>query len=183
LLTILAGLRRYTSKAKPCCGNQMKLDAALITEHTLLTGIGENDHHNRGISRTVLINSQAIAGLTAYELRIDLGATGFKTFRACLRGPDSVDIQGHAGVFVLAGDVSQDCMGIGIRPYGAGGYTTSYMGAYSRIHGDSYLTPSMFGSNIVLRDAYIDGDEAVLEFYNPSVISRNMTCYGTLAVK
>jgi hypothetical protein len=160
----------------------MKLDGHKITDHSLLQ-IEEADHHLRGISKTVLINSQAIAGLTAYELRIDLGSTGFSGFRALLRGPDSVDIQGHVGAFVIAGGASEECTGIGIRPYGAGGYVTSYMGAYSRIHGDSYLTHSMFGGSIRLRDAYIDGDEAVLEFYNPSGSSQNLTCYGTLAIK
>lgn len=161
----------------------MKLDGHKATDHSLLQGVGEGDHHLRGISRTVLVNSQAIAATTAYELRIDLGSSGFSGFRALLRGKDSVGIQGHVGAFVIAGGASEDCTGIGIRPYGAGGYVTSYMGAYSRIHGDSYLTPEMFGGGIRLRDAYIDGDEAVLEFYNPSATSQNLQVYGTLAIK
>lgn len=162
----------------------MKLkNTGKITDHSLLQNIGENDHHQRGTSATVLINSQSIPATSAYEHRIDLGVSGFKTFRALLRGADLVDIQGHTGVFVLASDVSEDCSGVGIRPYGGSG-VTSYMGAYSRIHGDSYLAPfGMFGTSITLRDAYIDGDEAVLEFYNASGVAQNLSCYGTLVIK
>ena len=161
----------------------MRLQRKVVTDHDMHTGIGENDHHNRAISEDVLINSQSISP-GAYELRIDLGRDGFRTFWAILRGTKSVDIQGHGGVFVMAGGLSGDCHGLTVAPYGAGGYPTSYMGAYSRIHGDSFLSyPSAFGPSISLRDAYIDGDEAVLEFYNSSGFNRVLTVYGTLAVK
>ena len=154
-----------------------------ITDHDLFVGVTESNHHNRGTSGTILVNSQSIPP-GAYELRVALGATGFRTFRALLRGANSVDTQGHDGMWVIAGDASGDCSGIGIQPYGAGGYPTSYMGAYSRIHGDSYLSPSgMFGSGIALRDAYIDGSDAVLEFYNTAGANRNLTVYGTVAAK
>ncbi|MGD9156786.1 MAG: hypothetical protein PVG39_00130 [Desulfobacteraceae bacterium] len=163
----------------------MKLDAnRKITDHDLMTGIGEDDHHNRGTSVKVLINSQSISAQSAYEVRIDLGASGYRTFRVLLRGSSNVDIQGHTGVFVIAGGASEDCSGIGIEPYGAAEYTISYMGAYSRIHGDSYLSPiGTFGTNIALRDAYIDDNEAVLEFYNASVSTQDLKVYGTLVVK
>jgi len=157
--------------------------AGIVTDHDFLTGVTEDDHHNRAISRTVLVNAQSIAP-GAYELRVSLGSSGFRTFRALLRGSISVDIQGHVGVFLIAGGASEDCSAIGIAPYGGSGYTTSYMGAYSRIHGDSYLSLiGTFGSGIALRDAYIDDDEAVLEFYNTSGSNRTLTVYGTLAVK
>jgi hypothetical protein len=59
------------------------------------------------------------------------------------------------------------------------------MGGYSRLHGDAYLTPNLFGGMVRLRDAYIDTatDEAVLEFYNHRPIARIMLCYGTVMVK
>jgi hypothetical protein len=154
-----------------------------VTDHGLLAGVGEDDHHNRGESATVLVNPTAISP-GAYEVRVALSMTGFRTFRALLRGGDNVDTQGHVGTFVIAGGASGVCSGIGIAPYGASGYTTSYMGAYSRIHGDLYLSPvGAFGDGIALRDAYIDGDEAVLEFYNASGLTKSLTVYGTLAVK
>jgi hypothetical protein len=162
----------------------MRLNSdGIVTDHGLLTGVDEDDHHNRGESATVLVNPTPISP-GAYEVRVALSKTGFRTFRALLRGSGNVDIQGHVGVFVIAGGVSGECSGIGIAPYGASGYVTSYMGAYSRIHGDSYLSPSgTFGDSIALRDAYIDGDEAVLEFYNASGLTKSLTVYGTLAVK
>jgi hypothetical protein len=159
-------------------------EKAIVKDHDLLLGVGEDDHHNRGTSATILVNSQAISGTSSYDLRISLGKTGYSTMRACLRGKNNVDIQGHDGVFVLASDTSEDCSAIGLRPYGGGGYVTSYMGGYSRIHGDSNLSPiGMFGQNISLRDAYIDDDDAVFEFYNSHASSQNLTVYGTLVAK
>jgi hypothetical protein len=161
----------------------MRLHKKIITDHSLLVNVGEDDHHNRGISATVLINSYSISPSTIYEHRISLGKTGFKVFRGLLRGKNNVDIQGHDGAFVIASDVVEESSAIGICPYG-GSYVTSYMGSYSRIHGDAYLVPyGIFGPSIVLQDTYIDGDEAVLEFYNSSGSSQNLTCYGTLAIK
>ena len=61
-----------------------------------------------------------------------------------------------------------------------------YMGAFSRLHGDSYLSDNEFGGNsIVLRDAYIDTatDEGVLEFYNRSSTTKKLVAYGTVMVK
>lgn len=85
----------------------------------------------------------------------------------------------------------QECSSIGLKPYGPGsGYYTSYMGGYSRLHGDSYLSPSMFGPTfssptIRLRDAYFDTatNQVVLEFYNTNVVSKNLTVYGNGLVK
>jgi hypothetical protein len=156
----------------------------VITNHELVQNIEEDTHHNRGISATILINAQTISALSSWEYRIDLGKTGYKTLRVLLRGALAVDIQGHAGVFVISGNATLESSGIGLLPYGSGGYTTSYMGSYSRIHGDSWLAPiGMFGLGITLRDAYIDDDEAVLEFYNYSGLSQTLKCYGTLVIK
>jgi hypothetical protein len=154
----------------------------IVATHDALLDVGEEDHHPRATSFSILINSQAIPAGSAWEYRVDLGDDRHRTLRAVLRGNQNVDIQGHTGVFVLGSDSSGQCSGIGIKPYGSG-YVTSYMGGYSRIHGDSYLTPPMFGGGIRLRDAYIDGTDAVLEFFNPAVIQRFMSCYGAVAVK
>lgn len=163
----------------------MRLHKPTVLDHDLLIGgMDPHKHHPQGVSYTILINSQAIPANSAWEHRYDLGMSGYKTIRALLRGYQSVDIIGHTGVFVIGSDVSGECTGIGIKPYhGPGGYTTSYMGAYSRIHGDSYLTPNLFGGMVRLRDCYIDDDEAVLEFYNHRPLERTMSCYGTVLVK
>jgi hypothetical protein len=160
----------------------MRIAKQIVTDHELLLNIGADDHHNQGTFFTILINSQAIAGFTAYEFRYDLGKSGFKTLYGNLRGTPNVDIQGHCGCWFVAGDSSQECSGFSIRPYPSG--TQSYIGGYSRLHGDSYLSNKVFGQDvIVLRDAYIDDDEAVLEFYNTYSSSRNLTVYGTIGVK
>jgi len=105
--------------------------------------------------------------------------------RVILRGNQSVNIQGHTGVSIVASDVAGGCSAIGIKPYGAGGYYTSYMGGYSRLHGDSYLTPNMFGGTVRLRDAYFDTAtyEPVLEFYNWRPFGTFFLAYGTGLVK
>lgn len=175
--------RSFGSRAKLSYGEAMRLRRQTLTDHATLKDINDNDHHPPGESFDILINSQSIAGLTAWEYRQTLNNTGHKAFRGILRGVQNVDIQGHGGTFFVASDTSQDCSSVSIQPYGAS-YVTSYMGQYSRIHGDSYLSPRIFGQNAIqLRDAYIDGDEVVLEFYNSNAAARNLTVYGMGAVK
>jgi hypothetical protein len=71
-------------------------------------------------------------------------------------------------------------MTVGIRPQGGSGYVTSYMGAYSRVHGDSYLSLNgMYGTDIRLQDMYIDGTDVVVEFWNNAVANRTLTVYGS----
>lgn len=160
----------------------MRLSKQIITDHDLLSGVTPNLHHLQGTYFTILVNSQAISGSSAYELRIDLGSDGYKVMHGNLRGTPNVDIQGHCGCWFVAGDESGECSAFSIRPYPSG--TQSYIGGYSRLHGDSYLSNKVFGEeNIQLRDAYIDGDEAVLEFYNSAPTSKNLTVYGTVCVK
>jgi len=162
----------------------MRIDQKrVVTDHDLMTEVLPDDHHGQVESYTLAINSQAIAALSAWEHRASLATADHKTLRAILRGYKSMDIQGHEGCFVLGTDTSAECTGIGLQPYGAGGYVTSYMGGYSRLHGDTYLSHRMFGSGIYLRDAYIDGSDAVLEFYNSSGLTRFLRVYGTVIVK
>lgn len=161
----------------------MRLEGDLFLDHDLLQTQGEHDHHPRGTVVNVLVNSQAIAGTTAYELRINVGREGYQTVRAILRGHELVDTIGHTGVNVLGGATAGECASSWTKPYGAGGYTTSYMGGYSKLHGASYLSRNNFGSSILLRDVWIDGDEVVLEFYNTSATSQNMSCYGMVVLK
>jgi hypothetical protein len=159
-------------------------NADVVTDHDLLVDVGEHDHHNATATDRVLVNSQAIAGGTAYELRIALGRSEHRVAWGVLRGNVSTDILGHEGVFFLAHATSDEAAAVGIRSYGAGGYPTSYVGAYSRLHGDSYLSHShTFGPSIVFADAWIDGSDLVLEFRNLDVASHNLTVYGAFAAK
>ena len=154
-------------------------DSDTVKDHDLLQGQEPDDHHPQGTSFTVIINAQVMPGLTAYEKRINLGRDGHKTLRGILRGSSGVGGQGHTGCFFVASEVSAE--GVGMSTHYSG---YAYMGAFSRLHGDSYLSKGYFGSSaIALRDAYIDGDEAVLEFYNLSGSTRTLTVYGTVACK
>jgi len=160
-------------------------NADVVTDHTLLVDVGGDDHHNAATAERVLVNSQSIAALTSYELRIALGKSGHRVAWGVLRGNVSTDILGHEGVFFLAHATADESCAIGIRSYGAGGYPTSYVGAYSRLHGDSYLSHrDTFGTYIRFDDAWIDGSDLVLEFRNlHPTLSRNLTVYGAVAVK
>ena len=151
----------------------------VATDHELTTGKGPDDHHPSVVTDRILVNSQAI-GPGNYQLRIPLGKTGCKTLRAVLRGTINVDLQGHTGVFVVGSDTSGESTAVGLRPYPSG--TQSYMGAYSRLHGDDYLRLFDFGQGVIrLRDCFIDGSDAVFEFNNSDVTARNLTVYGTYA--
>jgi hypothetical protein len=160
----------------------MRLQKQIVTDHDFLQDINEDDHHLPVTYFTVAINSQSVNPASAYEVRIDLGNSGHKTIRVILRGNTEINIQGYEGCFVLGTDVSEECSSFTMMKYSAT-YITSYMGGYSRIHGDSYLSRALFGE-VFLRDVYIDGDEAVLEFYNTNASqSKNLTVYGTGVVK
>jgi len=157
-------------------------DQEMVTDHDLLQ-IGPDDHHTQADIFTILINSKSISP-GSHEERVTLPSSGYKTIRVILRGHQNVQIQGHVGASAIGSDSSAESTAIGIMPYGAGGYLTSYIGGYSRLHGDTNLTHSwIFGPNIALRDVYIDADEAVLVFYNDSGSNRNLTVYGTGVVK
>jgi hypothetical protein len=159
--------------------------ADVVTDHDLLTGVGSDDHHPSAFADRVLVNSQAISPSSSYELRLPLGKSGHSIAWGVLRGVVSTDILGHEGVFFLAHNVADEAAAIGIRSYGAGGYPTSYVGAYSRLHGDAYLSHTQtFGPNIRFDDAWIDGTDLVLEFRNThGSLSRNLTVYGAFVVK
>jgi hypothetical protein len=159
------------------------VNADTVTDHGLLVDVGANDHHDAVTTERVLVNSQAIAGLSVYELRLALDASGHRIAWGVLRGVISTNILGHEGVFFLAHATPDQSCAIGIRAYGSGGLT-SYVGAYSRLHGDSYLShDGTFGPSIRLEDAWIDGSDLVLEFRNIAATSQNLTVYGTVVVK
>ena len=155
----------------------------ITTDHDLLTADIES-HHPPGEHYRILINAQTIGAYSAWEHRETLTYDGHKTIRAILRGFQTTDTRGHTGVFVMGTDTAQQSIGVGIKPYGGSGfYPTTYMGGYSRIHGDAYLTPNMFGAFIRLRDVWVDGNEAVLEFYNIRSIPRTLKVYGVVHLK
>lgn len=153
----------------------------VLTDHALLADVGPDDHHAQAAAARVLVNSQTI-GPGSYSLRVDLGRTGCRVLRAVLRGTINVDIQGHTGVFVLGTATAAQSCSFGLAPYPSG--SQSYMGGYSRLHGDGYLSLLDFGQGAIrLQDAYLDGSDAVFVFYNTNPSARNLTVYGTVVAK
>jgi len=155
----------------------MRPPGIVVTDHDLLVDVGEEDHHVTVAPWKTTINALSIAP-GQYSHNIALGKSGCRTVQGILRGHLSVDIQGHTGVFVLATDTAQQSSAIGIRPYPSG--TQSYVGGYSRLHGDSYLSHRDFGSYVYLVDAYISGSNLVLSFFNThATLSKNLTVFGS----
>ena len=157
-------------------------DTGIVSDHDLLLDVGPNDHHDQAESWTVQLDG-VTASPGTYEARIALATGNHKTVLGVLRGQQIVDIRGHVGAVLVGSDSSANSMGISIQPYG-GSYTTSYLGAYSRLHGDASLAWSgTFGAYITLMDFYLDGDEVVIEFYNSSGSDQYIYCYGTGVAK
>lgn len=162
----------------------MRLQEKLfLKDHDLLPGQDPEDHHPPGEHFRILLNFWSIGAGGTRQFRQSLTYDGHKTIRAILRGSQATDIQGHTGVFVIGSDTQQESAAVSIKPYGGGGYPTSYMGGYSRLHGDSYLTPNLWGAARLV-DVWIDGDEAVFEFYNSNaILGIFIAVYGAVHVK
>lgn len=150
-----------------------------VADHDLLQAIDPESHHPPVETFRVLTNSQSIAANSTYDLDFAL-SYGHQTIRVILRGPINVQIMGHAGVSVVGGNATAQSTGIAIAPYGGGGYLTSYMGAYSRLHGDTYLCQNgLFGTSIVLQEVFVNGTDATLRFRNTHpTLARTLTVYG-----
>lgn len=156
-------------------------DHGVITDHALMQAL-PTAHHEQAVADRFTINGQAIAATSAYEKRINIGS-GHKVVRAVVRGKNNIAILGHDGVWCLGADSSGQCSANGMRAYGAS-YISCYVGGYSRIHGDSYLSGwDMFGSNVYLRDVWIDDDELVLEFFNVGGSPSTVSAWGSFVAK
>lgn len=153
----------------------------VVTDHSLLTNIGPEDHHVTAVTAKTIVNSLAI-GPGTYQHRVALGKTGCRTVQGVIRGDVSVDIQGHTGVWFMGTATAQQSSAIGLRPYPSG--AQSYVGGYSRLHGDTYLSHADFGQDLIrLDDVYIDGSDVVFVFNNISASARNLTVYGSCVAK
>lgn len=157
-------------------------DVGILGDHQKM--IAEPDtHHPRSVSFRFSINGESIGALSLLEKRVDIG-TGHKVIRAVLRGKNNVAILGHDGVWCIGTDAIGSSSANGMRPYGAGGYLSCYVGGYSRLHGDSYLSGwSIFGTGVLLQDVRIDGSDAVFAFYNRTGVVQQVRAWGSAVVK
>lgn len=153
----------------------------IVTDHDLLLDISDDDHHVTAVTWKTIVNSLSIPS-GQYTHSVALGKTGCKTAQGIIRGDVSVDIQGHTGVWFICTSTAQNSSSIGIRPYPSG--TQSYVGGYSRLHGDTYLSHPDFGqNNIRLLDVYISGSNLNFSFFNASAFNRNLKVYGSGVAK
>lgn len=153
----------------------------VLTDHAGLVVLPEQ-HHPPVESAVVQINGTSIPP-GAYQHTVALTYSGHKLARAILRGPITVDIVGNAGAYVIGTDTANQAAGFSMMPSGITSYPTSYMGGYSRMHGDTYVSELCFGNNIVLKDVRISGSSLIIEFQNVSGVNQSLYCYGLVAIK
>ena len=133
----------------------------VATDHSVFASQTTDDHHATAGGASFSINSQSIGAGLSYNLDVALDRSGCRVLRAVLRGKINVELQGHEGCYVIGTSSSVESASIGIRAYPGG--LQSYVGGYSRLHGDGYLSHGeTFGNSIVLEDAYINGSDARL---------------------
>lgn len=152
-----------------------------VTDHDLIVS-EPGDHHPPVETFILQVNFFEIPPASSKSYRVNLDYGGHKTVRVYLRGTESVGLQGHTGCYIIGTDAQAESASIGVEPY----YTSpgpAYIGGYSRLHGDSFLSPAMFrGARLV--DVWIDGDQVVLSFYNASPTFTVLSAfYGTGVVK
>jgi len=148
--------------------------------HALLQDVGENDHHNRGESFSVNINALSVPSGTS-EVRIDVGKTGFRTVRCFAMGKDFHVTGGYDGCYFYGTTVAAESCAKSIKK---GTSTYIYIGAFSRMHGDSYISDgAVFGSNLYMVSVHVDGSDVVFTVYNNTGSNKTFTMRATGVVK
>jgi hypothetical protein len=152
----------------------------VLTDHALLTDVGANDHHASVVTFRILVNALSIPP-GSYDYRVALGKSGCRVVQGIIRGNVGVDIQGHTGVWFVGTATAVQSSTIGLAPYPSG--TQSYVGGYSRLHGDTYLSLPHFGNSIRLNDVFLDASDVVFRFFNANGTAQNLIVYGSGLVK
>lgn len=149
-----------------------------ITEHDLFVGIQPHDHHPEVEHDRVQINGMSIAP-GDHEHRITWTRDDHLVTEVVLKGPSSIIGAGSQGVWACGHQTSGESTSRSSS--GSGVYT--YVASFSRLHGDSYLSDSIFGTGCLLKDIYLDGDETVLVFRNTYPSSRTLRAWGLVTAK
>jgi len=153
----------------------------MLTDHGGLAILPEQ-HHPPVETVTIQINGTSISA-GANTQTFALTYSGHKVARAILRGPFTVDVVGNAGAYVVGTDAANQSAGFSMMPSEIAFYPTTYMGGYSRMHGDTYVSEIVFGQSIVLKDVRINGTNLELTFQNLSGINQLLYCHGLVIVK
>lgn len=148
-----------------------------ITDHSLFM-ITPYDHHPEVESARLQINGLSIPP-GDYEKRITWTRSSHRITEAILAGQSSTVPGGRHGAWGMGTQVSGQSNARFLS--GAGVYT--YLASFSRLHGDTYLSSTIFGNSIVLKDIYLDGADTVLLFTNLSALSQSLYCWGLVTAK
>jgi len=148
-----------------------------LTRHSLFQ-LQPDDHHAEVEHQRVICNGLSISP-GDYEYRFSWTRDNHITTSACLLGPTTLIPGGRQGAW---GSGSQTPTASGAQ-FISGSGTYMYIASFMRLHGDSYLSTSIFGSSIRWKDIYLDGDETVLVFTNLSVASQLLKFWGMLWAK
>lgn len=148
-----------------------------ITDHDLFV-IQPDDHHPEVEHVRLQINGLSIPP-GDYERRITWTRDNHLMTEAVLAGQNSVPAGGKHGAWAMGNQTSGESNSRLIS--GTGVYT--YIASFSRLHGDTYLTVSIFGSGVRWKDIYLDGDETVLVFTNTTGGNQLLRCWGLVTAK
>lgn len=167
-------------KVKLYFGDKMRLEdyGVDIGSHSQFSDIGPSDHHPAAESFTVIENGQALTpGIHNYDISLNSG--NHKLVRMVIRGPNAVGGGGYLGVIAVGTNVQQESHSIAIAYM-----TYVYAGCFSRMHGDTKLSRTVFGASVRLLDVYLLDDTVRLVFENiHSTLTRTLVFYGTGIVK
>jgi len=148
-----------------------------ITDHDLI--VSETDDHHPGVEIARVIQNGLSIPPGAYEHRVQWNSGSHQVTEVVLAGSGFIIPGGHNGAWAMGAQTSGQSDSRFIS--GAGVYT--YIASFSRLHGDTYLSSSIFGASIRLRDVWLDGDETVLEFFNTAGANRTLKYWGVVIVK
>lgn len=150
-----------------------------ITDHDLFV-VQPHDHHPEVEHARVQVNGIVIAP-GDYEYRIAWLRDSHRITEAILAGSASIIPGGKQGAWGVGTQVSAQSNARFIS--GTTAYT--YVASFSRLHGDTHLTTTLFGdTRIRWKDIYLDGDETVLVFTNTdAVLNKTLRCWGLVIAK
>lgn len=161
-------------------GDKMRLDdyGVNIGSHNQFLDIGPNDHHTAAESFTVIENGQSLTpGTHNYDISLNSG--NHKLVRMVIRGPTTTGGGGYLGVIAVGTDSQQESHSIALAYM-----TYVYASSFSRMHGDTKLSRTIFGTSIRLLDVFLLDSTVRLVFENiHSTENRTLTFYGTGIVK
>lgn len=144
-----------------------------ISDHDLFTGVLPSSHHAE-IELKKIINNGISIPPGDYEYRVTWLQDDHLVTEACLAGPDILVSGGRNGAWASG---TRTMAQSGAEHISSGGAYT-YVASFMRLHGDTYLSRSVFGTSIRWKDIWVDGADTVILMTNISGSNQTMKFYG-----